>query len=405
MILPNICPACMGGSYEILIDLGLLPHSGTFLSGPEEIYSTIHLSFEFCPKCALIRRRFLERDSCNYTHVSRTTSHRLSGYAEEITESLHRRGISSKAFIIEVGANDGAFLDVLAQAGFSKRLGVEPSHTCAEACHSKGHMVEAVHLNQTEALRIRENHGPASAVICRHTLEHVPDPFDFLLALRILLRGDGILFIEVPDARRIIRDMRGYELWDEHIHSFTPDNLVLLLHRAGFQVDEISLAPYRNTINILLWCKSGLSNDGQVCSKAVLSSDIQLCRAFASRWTSLCSQFLDEASDWPRPVVCLGASHHQSNLLLFTGIGCYLAFLVDDDPVKAGRFVPIPQSVPVISTKQLLRDFHQGTLIRGAFGYEDWMDRICKTLMRKGINVFDPCLTLSAYATTGEVNI
>ena len=75
----------------------------------------------------------------DYTDVSRSTAGQLPAYGTYLAESLRLANISSDDFVVEVGANDGAFLDLLSRTGFTNILGVEPSRSCAEACRTKGH--------------------------------------------------------------------------------------------------------------------------------------------------------------------------------------------------------------------------------------------------------------------------
>jgi SAM-dependent methyltransferase len=385
------CPCCADNVFAPLADYGVVPHSGSFLQGMDDRYRTLHLAFDYCSACALIRRRILDEDTHDYSDVSRKTGHRLSGYTVEIAKSLRGRVPSTEDLIIDVGANDGRFLTILAQAGFRKRLGVEPSHACAAACRAAGHAVENTHLDATEANRIRERYGEARVVTCRHTLEHVPDPFGLLLAMRTLLRPDGLLFVEVPDAHEIVEDLRGYELWDEHLHSFTPANLMLLCSRAGFYPEEAMVMHHRGAPNILCW--NTLSAQG--CQPDRLQTrrmvhDGELCRSFPRRWKTFRNNLLSDLPAWPKPIAFIGASHPQANFLLFTGLGRQVAFLVDDDPAKAGRFLPIPQPVPIRSSVQFLADTPPGTIVRGAFGYDDWMDRLLAPLVPKGVHVVCP---------------
>ena len=95
--------------------------------------------------------------------------------------------------------------------------------------------------------------------------------------------------------------------------------------------------------------------------------------------------------DWPRPIAALGASHPQSNFLLFSQLGAYVDWLVDDDPFKVGKFVPIPNPVEVIDSCTYLENHPTGTLVLTAFGQDRWMDRFVDENYT-GLNIVDPYL-------------
>lgn len=385
------CPSCLNNSFKPLIDFGTIPRSGSFLVSHHQSYCNIKLSFEFCTKCALIRQQAIQDDICNYENVNRTTGHRLPEYALEIIETLDKAGVQKSDLVVEVGANDGTFLDLLASERFDNSLGIEPSVSCTTLCRSKGHKIENVPLNYAEAERIRKSYGPAKAVICRHIMEHIPFPLDFLAAVKTILDEGGILVIEVPDAHRIIHDLRGYELWDEHIESFSSGNLSLLLQHAGFTLNKVFKRPYLDTVNILMYCSLGFRGKQHQVLPSELSKDISLCESFKERWAAYCYNLRVKLSISPKPIVAFGASHPQSNFFLFTDIGGYIDFLIDDDPLKAGKYSPVPMPIPVISTSQLLTGIRPGTVLRSAFGYKGWMDRVCQSLtLTEKVIVIDP---------------
>jgi hypothetical protein len=304
--------------------------------------------------------------------------------------SFDEADICKDSLIIEVGANDGALADLFVKSDFSNVLCVEPSRECAEVARSKGHICECLHLDSTTATKIRSQYGPAQVVVCRLTLEHVPELYDFLTALGRLLTDDGTLFIEVPDGTIITDDLQGHILWDEHIYSFTRDMVVMLLQRAGFKVSRVLVKNYRSTRTILAWANPRAGKQQQENNSSDLVQFVDSCRGFASRWHRFSQEILLAASKWPRPIAFIGASHPQSNFLLFTRLGRMISFLVDDDPYKVGRFVPVPQPVEVISSVQLLEGYIPATVVRGAFGCDDWMDEICSHLSAKGVHIAEP---------------
>ncbi|MGD2179773.1 class I SAM-dependent methyltransferase [Lusitaniella coriacea] len=371
-----------------------MPRTGFFLSSPKQSYPQLELSFEFCPQCALIRRQLLREDPPDYTEVNRKTDRQLPDYAHQIARSFEKANVGVEELVVEIGANDGEFLSFLAKAGYNNRLAVEPSMTLANVCSNRGHQVWNAHLDVAEALKIKEACGFARVVICRHTLEHVPDPQGLLLAMRSLLSEDGLLFLEVPDARVIIRDLQGHELWDEHLYYFTSENLSSLLQRSRFHVEEMLVLRHRSSANILCWSRPSQQESSPNYSK--YKPTVELCHNFRDRWFSLAQHLQAERKNWSKPIVAIGASHLQSNFLQFADLIDEIDLFVDDDPIKVGQYVPLQQPIPIVSTEQLLNRPLPGTIIRTAFGYESWMDKICQPLAQKGVQIVEPYDSLVA---------
>ena len=386
------CPACSSSSFENLIDFGIIPKSGTYLESHSADFPRIHLSYEFCGSCCLIRQKNIESASHDYTHVPRATTRQFPKYIDAIIASLKSHGVSGSDLVIEVGSNDGGFLDRLASAGFRNLLGIEPSIACAGLSLVKDHKVVTKHWDAETAASVLQEHGAARAVICRHTLEHVPRPLEFLQAIRSVLAPDGIAFIEVPDARPITHDLRGHELWDEHLHIFTPANLQLIMRRAGLSVLRCNAWPERSDINLLLWGKAdaGLSQNNPPDFAEAPASEIQLCREFEARWKAFSSRLQADLVSWPRPVYILGASHPQTNFVLFTGLENSIDAFIDDNPAKANLLISLAHAIPIFPASKLLERPAPGTIIRGAFGYEDWMDRATAPLASESTTIVKP---------------
>lgn len=385
----TVCPSCLNTSFEPLIDFGRMPRTGYFLSSPEQSYPTLTLSFEFCSHCGLIRRIIDEEETADYTEVDRKTDRQLPNYVTEIVEKLENNQVHKDDLIIEIGANDGTFLNLLAARGFEKRLAVEPSIALAKLCSEKGHQIWNTHLDESQALNIKEKWGLAKVVICRHTLEHVPNPRALLLAMRSLLDREGILFLEVPDSYVILEKLQGHELWDEHLHYFTVNNLSFILNNTGFNIEQIKSLAHRSSANILAWCRVN-STTSTAIKLTESNADVDACRSFAERWQSLFQDIFSQIDISEKPIVAIGASHLQSNFLQFTKFGQYVDFLVDDDPNKLGKYVAIPQPISVISTEQLLTKISPKIIIKTAFGYDSWMNKIISNINQKGIKILEP---------------
>jgi len=380
MTASNACPACGAQGRELLIDLGAVPRSGVYLSSPTSSVFVRPLSFDFCVSCGMVRQRAARDLDVDYTDVSRRTERQLPDYAEEILIRLRNEPGIEQSLVIEVGANDGTFLTRIAAMGIKRRLGIEPSRALGIMCTTAGHQVEGIHLTEGEAARVRAMHGAARAVICRHTLEHVPDPLGLVRAMRALLADDGILLVEVPASSTILGELKAFELWDEHLTYFAEANLAALLSTGGFAVEEIGNRPHLATRNIVCWARPRRSGAMEQPAAFAAESTIALCRSFGTRWRAFRDRMGDAAQSWRTPVIAVGASHPQSNFLLFSGLGADVSSLVDDDAGKAGNFVALPQPTPVITTEQLISERRVGTLLLTGFGYTSWTSKIRRGL-------------------------
>lgn len=390
-VLTNIekpCPVCSSTEFAELIDFGLIPQSGIFLSSPKEQFRQIHLVFEYCLTCSLIRSRPFDQPCPDYRKVNRPTHNQVPEYIPEIIRYLSQVPQKNSGLVLDIGGNDGAFMDLAAEAGCRNRLIIEPSISLAEVCRERRHPVENVYFNSFEAKRICKCYGPAKVIFCRHVLEHLPDPEDFFKALRIITAEEGIVFLETPDARGIIERLLGHELWDEHLFHYSEDHLSYLTGRFGYDVQTKAVKSHRGGSNLLLWAKKGENRKPLQLKSA--QNDIENCHSFKERWLKLSWSLQKAALNWPRPIGCMGASHPQSNYAIFTGLGAQIDFLVDDDPDKINSFVPLPQPTPVISTEQLLDGDSVGTLLLTAFGCDDWIDKLRRPLSEKGTRLIDP---------------
>jgi hypothetical protein len=69
------------------------------------------------------------------------------------------------------------------------------------------------------------------------TLEHIAAPREFLDAVvRVVRRPNGVIFIQVPEAQRIVRDCAFEDIYYEHCSYFTAGSLSRLFRRLGLRV-------------------------------------------------------------------------------------------------------------------------------------------------------------------------
>lgn len=139
--------------------------------------------------------------------------------------------------VLEVGSSTGLLLKEFKDKGWYVQ-GIEPSKKSSEYSEKIG--IKVLKTTFEKAL-VKEKYD---VVILNHVLEHLVDPTKVLQKIYKVLKSDGIVVINVPNAgslsARIYGESWAYRLPEEHLWQFTPDKLVSLLKENGFKVLEWS---------------------------------------------------------------------------------------------------------------------------------------------------------------------
>ena len=142
--------------------------------------------------------------------------------------------------VVEVGAGQGVFLDLVASAGANElrsATGFDPAWRGHPGSGPGRTRLYAELFDALTALRL----GLApNVVVSRHTIEHVQSPRAFLRAIRAALpEGDVRIAVETPCLQWIFDNWAIQDFFYEHCSLFTATTLKLALEDSGF--DEVAV--------------------------------------------------------------------------------------------------------------------------------------------------------------------
>lgn len=130
----------------------------------------------------------------------------------------------SKVKVLDYGCGAGGLLRSFFYAGFTDIWGYDPSPQAIAQCDI---------INKTSNLSALP-HGTFDVVVLSHVLEHCTSPYSELAMAKAMLKPDGLLYIEVPNAERYITVQPFQDFNTEHINHFTMQDLrKLVTERAG----------------------------------------------------------------------------------------------------------------------------------------------------------------------------
>jgi SAM-dependent methyltransferase len=309
------------------------------------------LNLAVCATCGFIFNATFELGKLSYNESydnTQSCSAVFRDYLDDLAHHLvNERGVRGQR-IVEVGCGKGLFLRQLVEAdGNNQGYGFDPTYE-GPLDNMQGRLQFQRTFYGLECADV-----PADVVVCRHVIEHVPDPIGLLRMIRggLIHSPHARLFFETPDVTWILSRRVIWDFFYEHCSYFTPHSLQTAFEIAGFSVSSVK----RVFGEQYLWLESALAT---MPMPAMRQPDeiVSLAEAFLRDETKIntlwCQQLKGLAQHGP--VALWGAGAKGVTLANLLDTGCELIdCIVDVNPAKQGRFLP-GTGHPIISPGDMI---------------------------------------------------
>ena len=199
------------------------------------------MRFGFCRVCGHIFNDAFNPDHIEYVQDYESSLHfspRFQQYVNTLAASLIKRHGLYEKTIIEIGCGRGDFLTLLCELGGNRGIGFDPSH--APDWHSNGADKQITFIRDFYSERYA-NHK-ADMICCRHVLEHIQFPRDFISNVRRAIDDNlsSVVFFEVPNVMFTLKDLGIWDLIYEHCSYFCSGSLTHLFESCGLKVVKLT---------------------------------------------------------------------------------------------------------------------------------------------------------------------
>lgn len=320
------CRACGHKHMTSIMHLDQVPVDVQRLVTLDQLNSktTTEIEIYQCNGCGLVQSAVsLESTYYDDYLMSTTFSSQLTNYLGGLATEFVSKYNLHDAHVIDIGCGDGAFMLPFVEQGISV-VGIEPSERSRQAAQEKGLVVHAGYVSADSAI----SSGPFDAFVCRQVLEHVDNIAEFLTGIRKNLRPDAVGIIEVPRLEKAQEDRRFYDFFPDHVNYFSLDTLSTTLSLHGFEVLELK-STMNDEYNVAIVRRREPHN----------FSVIQQQRCNLS--TQINQLLADAHADNKRTAIW-GTGAKGLSIMSVTD-SQYLDMVVDSDPNKIGRYVPVNQ--------------------------------------------------------------
>ncbi|MBV9183823.1 MAG: methyltransferase domain-containing protein [Acidobacteria bacterium] len=237
------CQSCGARGMAVFYEIKNIPvHSCLLLEDEEKArgFPRRDLELGFCRACGFIQNVIFDPGMLRYSSAyeeQQSFSPRFNQFAEELAGELIERYQLRGKQIVEIGCGKGDFLVLISSLGGNRGIGIDPSYI-PERVEAPG--VRFIVDFYSE--RYADLAG--DLICCRHTLEHIPETRKFLTTLRASLgeNNSAVIFFEVPDVGRVLREIAFWDIYYEHCSYFTLGSLARLFRATGFEVLRLAKA-------------------------------------------------------------------------------------------------------------------------------------------------------------------
>jgi SAM-dependent methyltransferase len=306
-------------------------------------YPRGELVLALCERCGFITNRAFETSLAEYsTRYEETQSY--SAHFRQFARDLAKRWVDDYDLhgkrVLEIGCGKGEFLTFMVEQGAGHGLGIDPGVQPDRIVTPVADRLSWI----ADYYSLKYAHLAADAIVCRHTLEHIPDVSRFMAMIREAI-GDNretVLLFELPDVLRVLQQVAFEDVYYEHCSYFCAGSLAHLFRRTGFEVIDIRL-DYNDQYLLIEARPDTIPAHGEHFE---IENDLDRVREAAWHFSE---QYVQQLGSWRSKITAARAAGGRvaiwgggSKCVAFLNgleMADEIAFVVDINPHKQGKYI------------------------------------------------------------------
>lgn len=358
------CRICNGHKLNRYLNLGLIPLVNSYVTDDALRDEKYPLEILYCQECSLsqlsivVAPEKLYRQYAYRSSISETFKKHCELFAEHASQKYH---LTSNDLIVDIASNDGCLIREFKKYG-ANILGIDPAENLVHIANQAGLRSIARFWNMATAKDAESNFGKAKIITATNVFAHVHDVHEFLEAVNILLKEDGIFIVEVPYLVNFINKKEFDTTYHEHLSYFLIKPITHLLADHAFELFDVQqFMIHGGTVRLHIKKTANRSMTGERPDSIQwlmdLENDLGLhdfkkYKEFSNDVENVKRNFIDTLKglkDKKKKIAAYGASAKGNVLLNFCNIGKdVISYIIDDTPEKIGKFTP-GNHIPIVS--------------------------------------------------------
>lgn len=362
-----VCPGCEQGMMETFYEVRSVPsNSCILLESPADAvgYPRGDIALGFCPECGFISNTAFDPKLTEYSGRYEETqgfSDTFNKFHHELAQRLIDKYELREKDVLEIGCGKGEFITLLSELGNNRGVGFDPGYRSDRNLSDAAKRVKFI----TDFYSEKYSDYQADFVCCKMTLEHIHKTADFMETVRRSIgdREDTIVFFQIPEVTRILRDCAFEDIYYEHCSYFSPGSLARLFRNKGFRVLDIETEYGGQYLTI-----EARPGNGGSQPELPQENDLEELKRSVATFPRRCEEkfalWRDRLSDYSarnRKVVLWGSGSKGVSFLTTLDAGDAIEYVVDINPYRQGYYMS--GTGQRIVAPEFLRDYKPDVVI------------------------------------------
>ncbi|HCM41784.1 MAG TPA: hypothetical protein DIS66_00510 [Candidatus Omnitrophica bacterium] len=286
----------------------------------------------------------------DYLYVSSTTKtfrEHFAAYAQTVKSKLTH---ISDPVAVDIGSNDGLLVSCYMKEGM-KAVGVDPAENLAKQANAEGRPTLNRYFDAVCVKEIISKYGKAHAISANNVFAHIDDIQSVCRNVFDLLDDQGFFVIEFPYLVTMLDEMLFDMIYHEHVSYIGVTSLQFLMQKFGGRVFDIQqVSSHGGSLRVFI-CKQAASYQAQPIVAQLLKLEKDkgclenaVYEKFAARVLNFkkdLNTLLSGLRSEGKTICGYGAPAKATTIVNFCELTPkQIDYIVDDNPLKQGRFVP-----------------------------------------------------------------
>ena len=356
------CRSCGENKLKRVVSLGYQPLANNLHNKSNEKPELFPLEMNYCPNCHNCQLSVAvdaKKMFSNYLYTSSTSKSFRKHFIEAANKYIPKfKLIPKKSYIIDIGSNDGVALKPFKDLGFNNILGIEPAKNLAKLANKNKIKTLNFFLERKNIKKIKKN---ADLILASNVFAHSDNLKEMASCMIELLNKKGTIIIEVQYLLNTLKDLTFDNIYHEHYNYWSLTSLNNFFNKLDVKIYKAEkIDTHGGSLRVYIKKDKNVKIEKSV--KDLINEEIhfgiknyETYQKFGEKINKIRENVIKNIRKLKKDkkiIIGYGAPAKATTALNYFNIKDEINFIVEDNKLKHGKFVP-GVNIPIVSKKKI----------------------------------------------------